>query len=333
MTRTPTRVPLRTEAAAHDGAGDEEAGEVRKLREGERPQTNRHASRQAQGERLRESRIKAGHRTASKAASELKIAGPTYLAHENGTRQIRPDMAEFYAQHFGVTADYILYNRGSIEDRGRQEFINAASHLFEDPLVQEYARLTRQLNVKNVGGRIQKLSEKTGAVDIQKIPRNSNFIPVLDLAFDIDETQPSARLESSSGDTIQFVIKSIAPFETGMHSGRLFAIAVNRSDPLRPADMASDYVVVDADGHTKMMPGRILPALFMRGDNLFLYEIQVSVDGTAVCRDSNGGYEREVSEIGNLIGIVALHTSDTLLSFEEQPLARVPRRLPGHAAG
>jgi DNA-binding XRE family transcriptional regulator len=53
--------------------------------------------------------------TASEAARELGLSGPTYLAHENGTRGIRTDMAEFYAQKYGVSTDWLLYNRGSME--------------------------------------------------------------------------------------------------------------------------------------------------------------------------------------------------------------------------
>lgn len=53
--------------------------------------------------------------TASEAARELGLSGPTYLAHENGTRGIRTDMAEFYAQKYGVSTDWLLYNRGPME--------------------------------------------------------------------------------------------------------------------------------------------------------------------------------------------------------------------------
>jgi len=53
--------------------------------------------------------------TASEAARELGISGPTYLAHENGTRGMRADMAEFYGQKYGISTDWLLYGRGAME--------------------------------------------------------------------------------------------------------------------------------------------------------------------------------------------------------------------------
>lgn len=66
----------------------------------------------AQGLRLQEARSKF-FKTASIAARALGIAGPTYLAHENGTRQIRDDIAVFYAEQFKVTPDWLLRGPGN----------------------------------------------------------------------------------------------------------------------------------------------------------------------------------------------------------------------------
>jgi hypothetical protein len=57
---------------------------------------------------------RARYATASEAARDLGVSGPTYLAHENGTRGIRTDVAEFYALKFDVSTDWLLYGRGSM---------------------------------------------------------------------------------------------------------------------------------------------------------------------------------------------------------------------------
>jgi hypothetical protein len=86
---------------------------IKRLRE-KRPVEDPEVSRESQGRRLAEARQKKGYRTASDAARLLGIAGPTYLAHENGTRQIRPDMAGFYGRMLSVSADWLLYGDGAM---------------------------------------------------------------------------------------------------------------------------------------------------------------------------------------------------------------------------
>ena len=85
-------------------------------------------SRESIGARLQIARIRS-FRTASEAARALGIAGPTFLAHENGTRAIRPDIAEFYAARFGVTADWLLFGRGAVDPS-----VQAAEALYKQPI-------------------------------------------------------------------------------------------------------------------------------------------------------------------------------------------------------
>jgi|GEM_PF-4694490 hypothetical protein len=75
--------------------------------------------RKQQGQRLEFARLAVyrktkdpNFKTASSAAMKLEIAGPTYLAHENGTRQIRDHIAEYYGRAYGVSADWILFGTG-----------------------------------------------------------------------------------------------------------------------------------------------------------------------------------------------------------------------------
>ncbi len=81
--------------------------EIKKLRSvGE--QHKRSEKRMLFAARLVEARQKKGFRTASDAARVLGIAGPTYLSHENGTRQARYEVVALYAREYGVSASWLL---------------------------------------------------------------------------------------------------------------------------------------------------------------------------------------------------------------------------------
>ncbi|MCW5695823.1 MAG: LexA family transcriptional regulator [Bauldia sp.] len=64
-------------------------------------------------ERLKQSRIAAGHPSGSAAARALGIPEPTYLAHENGSRDFRsdPDAVELYARRFATSTEWLVYGR------------------------------------------------------------------------------------------------------------------------------------------------------------------------------------------------------------------------------
>lgn len=63
-------------------------------------------------ERLRIARLRAGFETGKDAAESLGIAVSTYLAHENGSRGIKPGMATRYAKKFKVAEQWLLYGTG-----------------------------------------------------------------------------------------------------------------------------------------------------------------------------------------------------------------------------
>src|SRR5215472_14363460 len=66
------------------------------LRE-QRPDSDPDHGSEKVAERLREAR-KRRFRTSLEASQNLGIKNSTYAAHENGNRQLRPDIAEFYAR-------------------------------------------------------------------------------------------------------------------------------------------------------------------------------------------------------------------------------------------
>jgi hypothetical protein len=58
--------------------------------------------------RLRCARILRGLPSAAAASKILGIGTPTYLKHENGSNGINDDMAQFYAQEFRISPDWLL---------------------------------------------------------------------------------------------------------------------------------------------------------------------------------------------------------------------------------
>jgi len=64
-------------------------------------------------ERLQIARRAAGFTDAAEAAAALGVAYPTYAAHENATRGIRPEAASKYARRYKVSLDWLLEGRGA----------------------------------------------------------------------------------------------------------------------------------------------------------------------------------------------------------------------------
>ncbi|RUV17875.1 MAG: helix-turn-helix domain-containing protein [Mesorhizobium sp.] len=64
-------------------------------------------------ERLQIARRAAGFTDAAEAAAALGVAYPTYAAHENASRGIRPEAAAKYARRYKVSLDWLLEGRGA----------------------------------------------------------------------------------------------------------------------------------------------------------------------------------------------------------------------------
>lgn len=63
-------------------------------------------------DRLRAAREEAGYTDATAAAKAFGWKTPTYLAHENGSRKLMPDVAARYGRAFGVSPEWLLYGKG-----------------------------------------------------------------------------------------------------------------------------------------------------------------------------------------------------------------------------
>lgn len=84
-------------------------------------------------ERLRWARREAGYKTATEAAGAMGAVKPTYLSHENGSRDIERDPATRYAQFFGVSLEWLLTGRGRPRSKSQkaavQGFVGAGAEV------------------------------------------------------------------------------------------------------------------------------------------------------------------------------------------------------------
>lgn len=93
-------------------------------------------------DRLQEARRKAGYETAVDAARAYGWGESTYISHENGTRGIKPRVADTYAKAFKVTPEWLLYGKTkktsqTMEARPTVPLVGyvgagAAAHFFSD---------------------------------------------------------------------------------------------------------------------------------------------------------------------------------------------------------
>lgn len=72
-------------------------------------------------DRLEKARRNAGFEQAVEAARAFGWQESTYVSHENGTRGIRPEVAERYARAFRVRPEWLLYGRHDVEERTSPE--------------------------------------------------------------------------------------------------------------------------------------------------------------------------------------------------------------------
>lgn len=178
-----------------------------------------------QGRRLKQARVSAGFRSATNAATFLDIANPTYLSHENGSRQIREDLAEEYAEKFNVSAEWLLYGT---EDAGQAGNVASPRPSRSDPLLASISNLYDRLNVRYCRdtSRLVKKVPDIDAVPLPDFDGEVNFVPVLDVCEACNMDEPKVFFEVESG-RVEFVVKNICPVNIRLWQGkpeRIFAI-------------------------------------------------------------------------------------------------------------
>jgi hypothetical protein len=215
---------------------------VRRLRlPAERPSAdNPEVEPRRQGQRLLEARIKK-YRTASDAARQLGIAGPTYLAHENGTRQMRPDITAFYARHFGVSADWILY--GSTSGQRAVSPDSAARAPRKLPIEEPgLGHLLEKLNVRWFANGTFGRGDRSAIGELPRIQATQGYLPELAPVTPGDPTECLVRIRDNASDVL--AVRDILRVPTGItESGRLFAVRVASNALLAEASEGQRFFV------------------------------------------------------------------------------------------
>lgn len=90
-------------------------------------------------ERLRQARQIAGFDTAAEAARHFGWGQSSYIGHENGTRGIRPRVANKYAAAFGVSLGWLLTGEGTPDPAGAREAMLQYGHrVLRDTIAASY---------------------------------------------------------------------------------------------------------------------------------------------------------------------------------------------------
>ena len=100
---------------------------------------NAQSDEMEKNERLKQARIDAGFRFASHAADSLGVKRPTYVHHENGTRDFGADEARQYARRFKVSPEWLLYGTGSAKNSAAVEFEPVSATFTKIPIRGEVA--------------------------------------------------------------------------------------------------------------------------------------------------------------------------------------------------
>src|SRR5262249_48045968 len=89
-------------------------------------------------ERLRQARQMAGFDTAAKAARHFGWGQSSYMGHENGTRGIRPRVANKYAAAFGVSLGWLLTGEGTDSTGAHEAMVQYGHRVLRDTIAASY---------------------------------------------------------------------------------------------------------------------------------------------------------------------------------------------------
>jgi DNA-binding XRE family transcriptional regulator len=116
-------------------------------------------------DRLQKARQEAGYENAVDAARAFGWGQSTYISHENGTRGLKPTIAERYAKAFRVTPEWILYgNKGKKAAAAPEKRTVDAGRLCRR---RRYGALLRRSGAVRRCARPEGSSDETVAVEIR----------------------------------------------------------------------------------------------------------------------------------------------------------------------
>lgn len=123
---------------------------------------------QTKSDRLRQARVMAGYQSASHAARAMGVSTPTYIHHENGTRDFGEDAARIYAKRFHVNLPWLLLGEGdAIDEIARTD---AALEKVEERLARDAISPEERKRIEERGKEAETKSLLEKLNDIQLVP-------------------------------------------------------------------------------------------------------------------------------------------------------------------
>jgi hypothetical protein len=184
--------------------------------------------------------------TASEAARILGVPGPTYLAHENGTRGIRASLADVYATNFGISTQWLLTGRGPMaRDAAEQP---QQTSLLSSPEHETENGLLRDIGAERIlTGEIVARGPRTVPIALSSVRAYRGMILELMAIRPGPQDDPRLRRVDIGVDKGVFAVRGIlrVPLDMAEHE-RLFAVRMPRND-LLPDMPGGQRVVVDVD--------------------------------------------------------------------------------------
>jgi len=200
-----------------------------------------------QGARLREARIAAGFGTASDAARKMGVAGPTYLAHENGTRTFRPDISAFYASEFGVSPSWLLLGEGAASPA--VPLARAAVPVaHSDPVLLAYTGLMRALDLTYTDNGIVPVKDPDLVLPLPQVDANPYFVPEVCVSGRTKAERLVAILPGGQASQVLAVRSVVGVGASFGVPGHYFAFRPHPRDPLLARASRAQLIVCDADG-------------------------------------------------------------------------------------
>jgi DNA-binding XRE family transcriptional regulator len=222
--------------------------------------------------------------TASEAARFLGLATPTYLAHENGTRKISYEQADFYARKYNFRTEWIMSGRGAksddpeLESRvpvGAAPVRNAARHHNANPLLG----LLQMTFAPDGSLRAIPGAFENGVAPLPPLHQTLGYIPEVAHALSLDyESRRAVALPGQPADRF-FVVQDFIRLRPDSIVAN-FAVSVRIADSDIPHGLApGDSMVIDPSDRSLDSPGFYLA----------LVDRRIRMVQSRPVEDANGG--------------------------------------------
>lgn len=230
------------------------------LRKSRETEAQRSARQREQGGRLRRARMAAGYPSASLAAKAVKIAKPTYLASENGSRPIRGDLFERYASNYGTNEQWLRHGIGKMKDTDSAVVHMGIDGLYSKQSLSKRAALANSLNVSYSQdlNHLRQPGPDQGPFNLPKLSGRVEYVPLLQLGRVSDdeedggqrafvELEPFGR-QTAEGPRASFPVVALVPANIVLEDERcLFAVDISSRDFLSPQSRTA-HLICDTAG-------------------------------------------------------------------------------------